>query len=132
MAKNNKDFGASLGRSIQAETEKVKGNKQVDEDRFAKAEGYLEPKSTLKQQKPEKPKQQKKVIRDSFTLPTDDYELITTIRERCLDNRVTINKSEVIRAGLHALNQMTNEELIAVVESLTKIKTGRPGKTKGK
>ncbi|MEM8832165.1 MAG: hypothetical protein AAGE96_22870 [Cyanobacteria bacterium P01_G01_bin.19] len=129
MAK--KDYGAAFGKTIQAETEKVKSNKQVDEDRFAKAEGYLEPKSTPERQEPEQPKQQKKVIRDSFTLPTDDYELITTIRERCLDSRVTINKSEVIRAGLHALNQMNNEELVAVVESLTKIKTGRPGKAKG-
>lgn len=135
MAK--KDYSAAFGKTIQEETKKVKSNNQVDGDRFDKAEEYLEPKSTPKQQEPEQPtqqkkqKKQKKVIRDSFTLPTDDYELITTIRERCLDNRVTINKSEVIRAGLHALNQMTNEELVAVVESLTKIKTGRPGKTEG-
>lgn len=135
MAK--KDYGAAFGKTIQAETEKVKSNKQVDDDRFAKAEGYLDPKSTPNQQEPEQPKpqkqqkQQKRVIRDSFTLPTDDYELIATIRERCLDSRITINKSEVIRAGLHALNQMSNEELVAVVESLTKIKTGRPGKTEG-
>lgn len=140
MAKKNQDLGAALGKSIQAETEKVKGNKQVDEDRFDKADEFLELKSIPKQQEPKQPKQQKqekqqkqqkRVIRDSFTLPTDDYELITTIRERCLDSRLTINKSEVIRAGLHALNQMSNEELVAVVESLTKIKTGRPGKAKG-
>ena len=135
MAK--KDYSGSLNKTIQKETEKVKGNKQVDDDRFDKAEEYLKPRSTSEQPEPEQPKQekqqkqQKRVIRDSFTLPTDDYELITTIRERCLDSRLTINKSEVIRAGLHALNQMSNEELVAVVESLTKIKTGRPGKTKG-
>ena len=136
MAK--KDFAAGITKSIQAETQKV-------QDRFAKAEKLLEPESTKTSQasgensdnvsspkppEPEKPKNQKRVIRDSFTLPTDDYELITTIRERCLDSRVTINKSEVIRAGLHALNEMSNEELLTVVDSLTKIKTGRPGKAK--
>ena len=136
MAK--KDLAAGITKSIQAETQKV-------QDRFAKAEQLLEPESTRtshdgdspslpvsssKAPEPEKPKNQKRVIRDSFTLPTDDYELITTIRERCLDSRVTINKSEVIRAGLHALNEMSNSELLAVVDSLTKIKTGRPGKAK--
>ena len=136
MAK--KDFAAGITKSIQAETQKV-------QDRFAKAEQLLEPESTRtspasgetpddvsspKQPEPEKPKNQKRVIRDSFTLPSHDYEMITTIRERCLDSRVTINKSEVIRAGLHALNEMSNSELLAVVDSLTKIKTGRPGKAK--
>ena len=138
MAK--KDYGAAFGKTIQAEEKKVKSNKQVDEDRFDKADEFLELKSIPKQQEPEQPKQekqqkqqkqQKRVVRDSFTLPTDDYELITTIRERCLDSRVTINKSEVSRAGLHALNEMSNPELLAVVDSLTKIKTGRPGKAKG-
>ena len=128
MAK--KDLGAALGKSIKAETKKVKDRPQAVEDRFAKAEQLLESESTPKQLEPEKPKNRKRVIRDSFTLPSDDYELITAIRERCLDSRVTINKSEVIRAGLHALNEMSNEELLAVVDSLTKIKTGRPGKTK--
>ncbi len=119
MAK--KDFGAGITKSIIAETQKI-------QDRFAKAEQLLEPESIPTQPEPEKPKNRKRVIRDSFTLPTDDYELITTIRERCLDNRITINKSEVIRAGLHALNEMSDEELLIVVDSLTKIKTGRPGK----
>ena len=119
MAK--KDFGAGISKSIMAETQKV-------QDRFALAEQLLEPESTQKPPESEKPKNRKRVIRDSFTLPSHDYELITTIRERCLDSRVTINKSEVIRAGLHALNEMSNSELLAVVDSLTKIKTGRPGK----
>lgn len=119
MAK--KDLGAGISKSIRAETQKV-------QDRFAIAEQLLEAESISQQSELEKPKKPKQVIRDSFTLPTDDYELITTIRERCLDNRVTINKSEVIRAGLHALNQMSDEELLTVVDSLTKIKTGRPGK----
>ena len=122
MAK--KDLGAGISKSIKAETQKV-------QDRFALAEQLLEPESIPEQSEPEKPKKQKRVIRDSFTLPVDDYQLITTIRERCLDSRVTINKSEVIRAGLHALNEMSETELLAVVDSLTKIKTGRPGKSEG-
>ena len=123
-----KDLGAALGKSIQAETKKVKDRPQAVDDRFAKAEQLLESESTPSLSEPEKPKNRKRDIRDSITLPSHDYELITAIRSRCLDSRVTINKSEVIRAGLHALNEMSNSELLAVVDSLTKIKTGRPGK----
>ncbi len=135
MAKKN--FAAGITKSIKAETQKV-------QDRFAKAEQLLESTrtsltpgvypdkvSSSQELEPETQKNQQRVIRDSFTLPSHDYELITTIRDRCLDNRVTINKSEAIRAGLHALNKMSSEELLTVVNSITKIKTGRPGKAKG-
>jgi hypothetical protein len=36
------------------------------------------------------------------------------------------NKSEVLRAGLAALNEMSDRELAEVVGSLTRVKTGRP------
>ncbi|MHC5719383.1 MAG: hypothetical protein ACYTX0_46875, partial [Nostoc sp.] len=67
-----------------------------------------------------------KVIRDSFTLPSGDYELIATIRQRCLKSAVNATKSEVIRAGLHILQSLSDKELIRAIESLEKVKTGRP------
>ena len=38
---------------------------------------------------------------------------------------VSANKSEVLRAGLAALNAMPDRELAKMFESLTKVKTGR-------
>ncbi|MBD0262480.1 MAG: hypothetical protein ICV78_07045 [Tolypothrix sp. Co-bin9] len=70
--------------------------------------------------------QKEKVIRDSFTLPSGDYELIATIRHRCLNSAVNATKSEVIRAGLHVLLSLSDEDLISAIESLEKVKTGRP------
>jgi Arc/MetJ-type ribon-helix-helix transcriptional regulator len=40
------------------------------------------------------------------------------------------NKSELIRAGLHALMQMNDAELKQMLDGLEKIKTGRPAQQK--
>ncbi len=72
------------------------------------------------------PEKKEKVIRDSFTLPSSDYELIATLRQRCLTRAVNATKSEVIRAGLHILQSLSDEELIQTISSLEKVKTGRP------
>ena len=72
------------------------------------------------------PSKKERVIRDSFTLPSRDYELITAVRQRCLNSAVNVNKSEVIRAGLHALMEMPEEDLLDLVNNLEKVKTGRP------
>ncbi|MEP0820274.1 MULTISPECIES: hypothetical protein [Trichocoleus] len=115
---------SALTTSLQAEDQAVKS-------RFEKAESLLGDKlpsnsqpmaSTpeVKEQSPER------VIRDSFTLPSGDYELIAAIRQRCLNSAFNATKSEVIRAGLHALLEMPEEELIRIISNLEKVKTGRP------
>ena len=123
MAK--KSIKSALSASLRAEDEVVKS-------RFEKAESLLEDKQQVSEQPvvtvPVVKEQSKKerVIRDSFTLPSRDYELITAVRQRCLNKAININKSEVIRAGLHALMEMPEEDLLGLVNNLKKVKTGRP------
>src|ERR1017187_4435057 len=52
--------------------------------------------------KPAKEKKSKKVkmVRDSFTMPQDDYAHIAALKERCLKAGVSAKKSEVLRAAL--------------------------------
>ncbi len=71
------------------------------------------------------PAKQPKVIRDSFTLPENDYELIAKMQERALDMRLSTTKGEVLRAGLHALERMSNEELLAILQTVEKLRPGR-------
>lgn len=71
-----------------------------------------------------------RVIRDSFTLPSDDYESIAALKKRCLQLAVNVTKSEVIRAGLHALQQRSDNELLELINGLAKVKTGRPSTSK--
>jgi hypothetical protein len=69
-----------------------------------------------------------KVTRDSFTMPSTDYEKIGQLRAKCLKAGLSVTKSEIIRAGLHALESLPMEHLRGVIESLEKVKTGRPGR----
>lgn len=118
MAK--RDMKAALGASLKAEETAVK-------NRFDKAEAAFSRKPAATPSRQES--SESKVIRDSFTMPEDDYNLIAGIRSRCLKAGVTVNKSEVIRAGLNALNEMSDKELLEIIERLAKVKTGRPSQT---
>jgi len=105
-----------LGASLKEEDEKVS-------ERFQRADTELARKSAAKSQEPQNAG---KVIRDSFTMPLSDRELISTIKKRCMRAGIDTNKSEILRAGLAALDGMNERELSALFEGLTKIKTGRP------
>jgi hypothetical protein len=69
-----------------------------------------------------------KLVRDSFTMPRADFALIQTLKERAMGFRHAAKKSELLRAGLHALNRLNEKALQAALESLTPLKTGRPKK----
>src|SRR6516164_7661164 len=74
-----------------------------------------------------------KVIRDSFTMPAADYELIGVLKQRCIGLGIAMKKSELLRAGLAALDLMPDQELAQVVATVESVKTGRPpGKKKRK
>lgn len=72
-----------------------------------------------------------KVIRDSVTMPVEDYERLGALKKKCLTLGIAIKKSELIRAGLATLQRLSNEDLKRVLALVEKIKTGRPvGKEK--
>jgi len=84
-------------------------------------------KETPRSGKPEK------VIRDSFTMPVADYELLGVLKRRCIGLGVAIKKSELLRAGLTALERLPDESLARMVAAVESVKTGRPpGKKKRK
>ena len=124
-----KKLNSALSASLKAEGEAVK-------DRFERAETILKKSQSLSNEAESdtsshdspKSKPKKRVIRDSFTLPECDYELIETLKSRYLSLAINVNKSELIRAGLHVLNQMSEPELLSVIENLIRVKTGRPPK----
>ena len=86
--------------------------------------------SALPKQAPKKPEKERKVkvVRDSFTMPQNEYQKIADIKESCLEQGLRVKKSEVLRAGLQALSKLGTAQLKSALNSLTKIKTGRPKK----
>lgn len=77
-----------------------------------------------------KPKKEPKVkiVRDSFTMPQNEYQKIAEIKELCLEAGLPVKKSEVLRAGLKALAKLNALQLKRALAGLEKIKTGRPKK----
>lgn len=79
--------------------------------------------------KPAKPSPKKaKLVRDSFTFPQDDYALFASLKQRALKAGREIKKSELLRAGLATLAAMSDGDLLATLDGVERIKTGRPSK----
>lgn len=70
-----------------------------------------------------------KLVRDSFTIPSGEYEAIEELKKRYLENGIHMKKSEILRAGLLALSAMDIEELKSVADRVERIKPGRPKKS---
>ena len=69
-----------------------------------------------------------KLIRDSFTMPTEDFALIAELKERTLEHKRPTKKSELLRAGLQVLARLPDAQLLQVLDSLRPLKPGRPKK----
>jgi hypothetical protein len=73
-------------------------------------------------------KHRKKLVRDSFTMPADDFALIAKLKERALNAKRPVKKSELLRAGLRALYALKVTDLVATLNALAPVKAGRPSK----
>jgi len=85
-------------------------------------------KPAKKQKKDKKAEGKVKVVRDSFTMPQSDYDLIAALKHKAVQAGVHAKKSELLRAGLQALSKLSAAQLKRAVAGLEKIKTGRPRK----
>lgn len=117
MAK--KDMKSALGASLKAEEQAVRS-------RFEKAESVIGGGKSTPRSQGQAQNGADKVIRDSFTIPGDEYELISRIKKRCMKAGISANKSEVLRAGLAALEAMPDRDLANLFGKLLRVKTGRP------
>lgn len=66
-----------------------------------------------------------KVVRDGFTMPQTDYELLKSLKALCLESGVEVKKSELLRAGVQALSQMSAKDLFERIRALPPVKAGR-------
>ena len=82
---------------------------------------------TEKADKPKKPK----LVRDSFTIPKTEYAVLDELKQRAARLGAAAKKSEVLRAGIKALAQMSDAAFKSALAAVPAIKTGRPGKSEG-
>ena len=80
--------------------------------------------SPIKEAKAKKPK----LVRDSFTIPKDEYLVIENLKQRALGLSHPVKKSELLRAGLKLLASLSDAALRTALQAVPSIKTGRPTK----
>jgi len=66
------------------------------------------------------------LVRDSFTMPEDEYAVLADVRQACLRAGVDVKKSELLRIGVALLGQLDLNTLQTVLAALPQLKTGRP------
>ena len=80
-----------------------------------------------KQPKLSKPKP----VRDSFTMPKAEYQLIHLLKQRAAAKDHKVKKSELLRAGVMVLADMSDARLLAAIKAVPVIKTGQPRNSSG-
>ena len=75
---------------------------------------------------PEVPKAKTKLVRDSFTMPKAEYELLAQLKQRGTVLHRHVKKSELLRAGIAALAALPDEAFLTALDRVPSLKTGRP------
>jgi hypothetical protein len=86
----------------------------------------------LPSKKPVNDTDNSKLIRDTFSMPDSDYQLIAELLERSPALAARSTKSEIVRAGLKVLHNMDDDDLSQVLTQVERLKTGRPAKRRPK
>ena len=83
--------------------------------------------AAVKPSKATEPKGKKpKLVRDSFTIPKDEYTVLDTLKDRATALAHPVKKSELLRAGLKVLAGLPDSALRSALQAVPSIKTGRP------
>jgi hypothetical protein len=67
-----------------------------------------------------------KLVRDSFTMPKDEYQVIDVLKRRALALEKQVRKSELLRAGIQALAALNDRAFLKAIAGVPTLKTGRP------
>lgn len=69
-----------------------------------------------------------KLVRDSFTMPANEYQILQDIKKASLKAGVEVKKSELLRIGVGLLKTLSVAQIDAARSALTKLRAGRPKK----
>ena len=69
-----------------------------------------------------------KLVRDSFTMPANEYQILQDSKKASLKAGFEIKKSDLLRIGVSLLKTLSVTQLAAARAALTKLHAGRPKK----
>ncbi len=88
-------------------------------------------KTAAKAPAPAKDKSKKpKLVRDSFTMPQAEYQVLADLKKACIKAGFAVKKSELLRIGVALLQKTNTTQLQNILASLPPLKAGRPKKSK--
>lgn len=67
-----------------------------------------------------------KLVRDSFTIPKNEFATIDVLKTRAIAMGTSIKKSELLRAGLMVLKGLNDAAFKSALAAVPTLKTGRP------
>lgn len=121
---SKRDLSGALAQTVAGA--KKKGSDQ----KFERAEQYLETEargaSPIAPNAPKKKPPRKKVVRDTFSFPQDDYQDIRRLQDRMIALGHVATKSEALRLGLKVALALNDQDLEGFFLELEKLKPGRP------
>src|SRR5688572_9987949 len=66
-----------------------------------------------------------KLVRDSFTMPKNEYAVIADLKQRAAKLARPAKKSEILLAGIAALSVMADAAFLSTLDAVPSLKTGR-------
>ncbi len=108
-------------------TNAAKAIKPVKVEKAEKPAKTVKPVSAAPKAAAEKAKKPK-LVRDSFTMPDNEYALIAQVKKACVGAGFEIKKSELLRIGIALLAKMDPKALQQAQQALAPLKAGRPKK----
>ena len=87
------------------------------------------PKAAIATNQPDAAKTKHKLVRDSFTIPKNEYAALGALKQRAMRLMRSAKKSELLRAGIRALSTMTDRSFLSALDAVPSLKTGRPTTT---
>jgi len=94
-----------------------------------KAKPSSKPKATESVATAGKAKVKKDVlVRDSFTMPQSEYQVLSHVKKSCLQAGIEIKKSELLRIAVVQLAGLSVTKIAILQKALNKIQAGRPKK----
>jgi len=73
-----------------------------------------------------KPGQKQQLVRDSFTIPKNEYHALDQLKKRAMGLQHEVRKGELLRAGLLALAGMADDTFLGALKAVPTLKPGRP------
>ena len=111
-----------------ASAKKVTAKKVIAKKATAKKVTPSRAKPTVPVSAPATKTKKVKLVRDSFTMPANEYQILQEIKKASLKAGIEVKKSELLRIGVGLLKTLSIAQLSAARSGLTKLSAGRPKK----